>query len=81
MSKIFAPGKARKFHARLLNFYEEFEEFQQGQSYAWEHATPAWKETPRGQRCSDFIYALEDVAGGIFEAMRTLEDGINQFED
>ena len=81
MSKAFAPAKARSFQERMFALFEEFEAFQQGQSAAWRNATPAWQETPRGEKCSDFVGALEDAAEAFQEAIRTLEDGINQFED
>ena len=74
MSKVFAPAKARSFQERMFALFEEFEAFQQGQS-------AAWQETPRGERCSDFVGALEDAAEAFQEAIRTLEDGINAFED
>ena len=81
MSKVFAPVKARAFAGRMFDLYEEFADFQQGQTAAWRNATPSWQESPRGEKCSDFVGALEDAAEAFQEAIRTLEDGINQFED
>ena len=81
MSKVFAPVKARSFAGRMFDLYEEFAEFQQCQTAAWRNATPGWQESPRGEKCEEFVNALEDAAEAFQEAIRTLEDGINQFED